>query len=315
MEHRHPIGVAARQTGISPHVLRIWERRYRAVVPERTPTGRRLYSDADIARLKLLKSAVRAGESIGQVSALSSEDLSQLLANAPGTRVKPGDARGDSDAGSHLRAAVDAVREFNPSNLEAALLTASTALGQQAFLERVVEPLLTRTGELWSSGDVKISQEHAASAVVRSVLGSMAVVAQKGSAGPTIVTTTPRGQQHELGALMAAISATWVGWRSLYLGPDLPAEEIAGAAAQQQAAAVALSIIYPPDDPQLSVELQRLRRLLDPGVELVVGGSAARAYRKVIDSLNARIVGSLAELNAHLKSLRSVPAGQGGDRS
>ena len=47
MEHDHPIQVVVRRTGLSPHVIRVWEKRYDAVVPTRTPTNRRRYSDAD----------------------------------------------------------------------------------------------------------------------------------------------------------------------------------------------------------------------------------------------------------------------------
>ncbi|MBX7259713.1 MAG: MerR family transcriptional regulator, partial [Candidatus Hydrogenedentes bacterium] len=59
MQHQsqHPIQVVALRTGLTPHVIRMWERRYAAVCPTRTPTNRRLYSDSDITRLRLLSRA------------------------------------------------------------------------------------------------------------------------------------------------------------------------------------------------------------------------------------------------------------------
>src|SRR5688572_6902518 len=75
---RHPIAVVSERTGLSQDVLRVWERRYQAVEPTRGPGGHRTYSDADIARLRLLHVVTSAGRSIGQVARLSTEELSRL---------------------------------------------------------------------------------------------------------------------------------------------------------------------------------------------------------------------------------------------
>jgi DNA-binding transcriptional MerR regulator len=69
------IGAVARLTGISRDNLRVWERRYAAVIPERTPSGGRLYSTEDISRLRLMKQLVDSGDSIGAVATLSLEAL------------------------------------------------------------------------------------------------------------------------------------------------------------------------------------------------------------------------------------------------
>ena len=71
----HPIKVAVRRTGLSAHVIRVWEKRYGAVVPARTPTNRRLYSDEDIVRLQWLRQAVEAGQSIGRIAGLPTSEL------------------------------------------------------------------------------------------------------------------------------------------------------------------------------------------------------------------------------------------------
>ena len=73
----HPIRVVARRTGLTPDVLRAWEKRYKAVEPDRS-SGRRLYSDADVDRLLLLRRATLGGRSIGQVAGLSTAELEEL---------------------------------------------------------------------------------------------------------------------------------------------------------------------------------------------------------------------------------------------
>jgi methylmalonyl-CoA mutase cobalamin-binding subunit len=92
-----------------------------------------------------------------------------------------------------------------------------------------------------------------------------------------------------------------------YLGPELPPEEIAAAALQKGARAVALSLTYPPDDPMLTDDLRRLRRLLGNHTILLVGGRAAPSYAGVLSEIGALRVESLADLRQHLQSLRSLP--------
>ena len=67
---RHLIQVVNRRTGLSSDVIRVWEKRYQAVVSHRNDTNRRLYSDKDIDKLTLLKRAIAAGRRIGDVASL-----------------------------------------------------------------------------------------------------------------------------------------------------------------------------------------------------------------------------------------------------
>lgn len=87
----YTIGAVARLTGISTHTLRIWERRYSAIVADRTESGRRLYSKADIEKLSLLKSLSDNGSSIGQIANLSTEELKarrdQLIEQTSGLQL------------------------------------------------------------------------------------------------------------------------------------------------------------------------------------------------------------------------------------
>jgi hypothetical protein len=71
----YPIGVVARLTGVHPETLRIWQRRYGLVEPKRTAGGSRLYSDADVHRLRLVKRLVDAGHAVRLVASLSIEAL------------------------------------------------------------------------------------------------------------------------------------------------------------------------------------------------------------------------------------------------
>lgn len=309
---RHPIGVAARRTGLKQDLIRAWERRYGAVAPGRTGTKRRFYSDADIARLQLLKRVVETGRSIGQVANLSKEELESLVAGEPGPAIaylSVSEGSEESENGDvadlYLALCLAAARRLDVAELELHLHRASVDLSRTGLLERLLVPLLNRIGDLWHQGELRPSHEHMASGVVRSFLGGMYHAYDTPGTAPQLLATTPPRQRHELGALMVAAVAAGEGWRATYLGPDLPPEEIAAAAREKGAKVVALSLIYPPDDPGLGDDLRRLRRLLPPSTSLVVGGRASRAYAGILDEIGAVRVHDLPSLRYELERLRA----------
>jgi len=164
---------------------------------------------------------------------------------------------------------------------------------------------MQRIGELWQVGELRPVHEHLATSVIRSFVGSLRTSYHAASGAPHLVVSTPARQLHELGAVIAAAAAALDGWQVTYLGGDLPAEEIAAAAVQKGAKAVALGIVYPPDDALLPEEIRLLRRQLPRTTELIVGGRATEAYAAVLDEVSARRVESLRELREELDLLRT----------
>src|SRR3712207_3549742 len=123
-EPRHPIRVVSERTGLSPDVLRAWEKRYAAVAPPRREgAGQRLYSDADVARLKLLRRVTSAGRSIGQVAGLSDDELARLAREDDTQRAAPPEAitPGNGTAAAVLERAHAAMRELDAAVLERVL--------------------------------------------------------------------------------------------------------------------------------------------------------------------------------------------------
>jgi methylmalonyl-CoA mutase cobalamin-binding domain/chain len=265
---RHPIRVVAERTGLSPDVLRAWERRHAVVVPARSEAGQRLYSDADIDRLALLHKATRAGRALGRTAALGTEELRRLVAeDAESGASRP------TPAGDFLERAFAAVSDLDPERLQTVLRGAVLSLGAPSFLDAVVAPLLSRIGVAWHAGELGIAHEHAASVVVRRVLGWLVDVVAVSDGAPRAVVACLAQERHELGAALAAAAAAQAGWRVAYLGPDLPAAEIAAAALRQHADMVGVSIIAPADAAAVRAELEALREALPPRVPLLAGGA------------------------------------------
>jgi MerR family transcriptional regulator, light-induced transcriptional regulator len=297
---RHPVRVVAQRTGLSSHVLRAWERRYAVVSPTRTEGGQRLYSDSDIARLLLLRTLTAAGGAISRLAQLPHGELSRLVREEPLSvpETAPGGSAGQWRAG-----ALAAIGALDSSALRRELGRAALALGVPPFLEQVVSPVLREVGTRWHDGRLGIAHEHLTSAVVREVLSWVRESSETTGAAPTLVVATPTNQMHEGGALLVAATAAAEGWRVTYLGVNLPGLEIAAAALKTGARAVALSLIHPDDDPTLGNQLEVLRRSLPAGVTLLVGGSAAPAYRVAVEAAQGEVATELTALRDALRRL------------
>lgn len=296
------------QTGLSPHLIRVWEKRYGAVEPNRTVTNRRLYSPLEVERLRLLHAATQAGHAIGTIAHLSDDKLRILAGKNPAQPAPPkpnGKVQEPPRGDTHIEAALTAVRSLDAGGLELALRRASLALGTQGLLQKMIAPLVCAIGDRWQSGDLTTAHEHFASRVVQAYVARLARPYALDARAPGLLVATPAGQLHELGAVLVAAAASAHGWRVSHIGASLPAIEIAGGAVRCGARAVALSIVYPAGDPDLPAELETLRHCLPPGMPILVGGRAAISYRSVLDHIGATLVQHLGDLYQVLDAIQS----------
>jgi DNA-binding transcriptional MerR regulator/methylmalonyl-CoA mutase cobalamin-binding subunit len=294
--------IVTRRTGLSPAVLRMWERRYGVVKPTRSPKGRRLYSDSDVERLRLLARATQGGRSIGQVAALSEDALAELV------RRDAVEERARSSVGITIPArrvvedALAAIERLEAASLEAMLGRAMLVLPAHAFLDDVVAPLLQQTGERWREGTLRPVHGQLATAVLRRALDRFREASAPSDA-PELVVATPAGQMHEFGALLVAATAAAEAWAVTYLGPDLPAEDIADAVRVTGARALALSIVHPSGDRALAHELRTLASQLPRATLLLTGGAAAPSYAAAIDAIGGERLVNLEELRVRLRAI------------
>ncbi|MCZ6770107.1 MAG: MerR family transcriptional regulator [Acidobacteria bacterium] len=304
---RHPIGVVFRRTGLKPDVLRAWEKRYSAVSPARSSGNRRVYSDADIEKLLFLRQAIEGGRRISQVAQLNHAELEELVvadrSATPHLRTRQ-EVVQKANAEQHLAACLWAVQELEAGELAILLEPAAVDLSQPQLMEGVLVPLMEEVGEQWDQGSLRVAHEHMACAVTCSFLSGLPAGCEVPEGAPQLVVATPVRQFHEVGARMVAATAASLGWCVTYLGTSLSAEEIAAAAQQKGARAVDLSIVYPPDDPQLPEELGKLRRHLEDPISLLVGGRSAWSYREVVQEIGARHLQGVTQLGEELQNLR-----------
>ena len=265
------IGAVAKLTQISLHLLRMWERRYQVVKPQRSDGGDRLYTQRDVERLRLVKQLYDAGHAIGRIARLSSEELTAMLPRHPPPPPLRGASSDPPDEAAERF--LEAIRGLDIGTAERVLSRAAMVLGPREVAVRVLIPVLREIGQRWEERRFTMAQEHAATAVLRSHLGSLVRAHAADPDAPTALVTTPVGELHEFGALVAALLTAGLGWRVVYLGPNLPAEEVVRAAKVANAHAVLLSAVMGSE--RLGVELGQIRAGLEPRVEVVVGGAGA----------------------------------------
>ena len=285
------ISTVSKRSGVKSDLVRAWERRYQAVTPTRTAGGHRVYTDQDIARLKLLNQATGNGHSISQIAQFSLDDLKNLLNNDPGALTKtliPSDLSVCDRAHlaeDYIEKCYAAVLAFDAKKLESHFENAIVELGSEAFIEHLLTPLLTRIGERWKTGELRPVHEHMTSSVIRSLTYILRNNNPCAANAPRMIVSTPMGQLHELGALLAAIMAELSGWQVTYLGANLPAEEIAAGVKYINAHALTISLSFATDDHVVQKELRRLKKLIGNDVALIVGGRAAAHFEAVLTEI------------------------------
>ena len=286
-EAAYPIRAVSKLTGLSIDTLRAWERRYAAVTPSRDHRGR-LYSEADVARLRLLNQAVASGHSIGRIAALDESRLRRLTEAA----VPPAPA---APAAADFSAAL---ARFDSVSVDRELARLAAVLPPSDLVRNVVLPTLRDVGAQWNRRGGGIAREHVMSAAMAHLLGSFLRVHARPEAAVRLLFATPSGDRHEIGILGAAMLAASQGLGVSYLGPDLPASEILEAVrAAGDVSVLVLGATLPTR--LLARELRTIVRDLPGAVELWAGGSGAEHHRRLLSERGL----VLGDFDAYLEQL------------
>jgi DNA-binding transcriptional MerR regulator len=268
VQGRYPIRAVAKITGLSLDTLRAWERRYQAVIPERTERGRE-YGPEQIERLLLLSRLIRKGHAIGRVASLSDTELREFLEQEPSHPSEP------SFSTDLIAPVLEAVDSYDSARASDELSRLAALLSPRDLVYHVAMPLMFETGARWHEGAFAIAQEHLVSHILRNVLGSMIRQLRPLSPVPKIVMATLSGESHGFGILAAAMLASLAGMEPVYLGPDLPVADIVQAAERTSARIVAIGITLP--SPTTRHDLTSLAKKLPADLELWVGGAGAES--------------------------------------
>jgi DNA-binding transcriptional MerR regulator len=263
-EATYALGAVCRITGLSPHVVRVWERRYGAIAPLRTPKGTRRYRPADVERLQLLRAGVEAGHRIGSLVSLDDATLGALARSSAAKAAQPAEP---------LARAIAAIETLDAGGAERVIADQLLALGPVRFAREFALPLLDAIGARWFQGKLCIAAEHMASALLRSLLGAALRPGPRATGAPVVLFATLPGERHELGLLISALVAVGEGASPVFLGAELPPAELARAAELASASALVLAVTHA--SKATGRDLAETRSAIPRGTELWLGGAAA----------------------------------------
>ena len=254
------IGELSRRAGVSPELLRAWERRYGLLRPTRTPGGLRLYSPEDLERVQAMQRHLAEGLAAAQAASLAS---ASARAEADAPPLAPDIAR--------LQLA-DALEAFDEPAAQAVLDRLLSAGTVEAVLAEVILPYLRELGERWERGEISVAQEHFGSNVIRGRLLALARGWGRG-VGPVALLACLPGEQHDLGLIALGLALRSHGWRISYLGADTPLDTLERAAEAIAPAFVVVSATSDERIPPATRELEALARRYRIGL----GGAASAA--------------------------------------
>jgi len=283
---KYPIKYVSMRTGFTQNLIRTWENRYDLLEPQRTNTKRRLYTDNDIEKLIAIKKALAEGMKIGELSSMSTSEIRQIV-------NKTQDIGQELTVYSeeNLTTAFAFINNYDMKGLKDFLGHQKILLPKFEFISKILIPLLVEIGDKWADGKIRISQEHFATAIIRDELGSL-IETHDNANLPSVVCCTPKGQQHDLIALAIAAVLSMNGLQTIFLGANVPAEEIIATAMKTKAKAVVISIIYPTEDPLLTDELYKLDKYLR-ATRIFIGGAAALSYYKNLNDTSIILINDL----------------------
>ena len=293
----YPMRVVSRLTGLTADTIRVWERRYGAVAPDRTDGNKRRYSGSQVRRLVLLRRATELGHSIGQVARLQDEDLRRII----------GETGPDVGSQSSLYAAIvedylEAITAYDVQRAESILSRTAAILPPMTLTLEVIVPLMRRVGEAWNSDQLRISHEHLISGQLRSLLGTLMRHNDPVSGAPRIVVATPPRHLHEFGAIIGAYIAASRGFEPIYLGAHMPFADVAEAAEESGSELVILSVVRD-CKPEEQAALDEGLRTLAKSSEVWLGLPEGHALADV--ELPVRIFHRYEDLDAALVARNS----------
>ncbi|PJB54155.1 MAG: hypothetical protein CO099_03160, partial [Bdellovibrio sp. CG_4_9_14_3_um_filter_39_7] len=236
MSGRYSIQLASKISGVGVHTIRAWEKRYKAVEPERNDTGRREYTDFDIERLSLLSELCTIGHSIGKIAALPTDELKKLLKKLgkPMQERKNSSSKMDIsliDIRQSLQSLILALKSYKLDIISHEINKLKILLSPRQLALDIISPLLNEVGREVEQRELTISQEHALSAILKFHIGHLLFrqMNQKTNKPFKVLICSMEGDFHEFGILQAALLCNHYGVQYYYLGPNLPVDSLVDA--------------------------------------------------------------------------------------
>lgn len=301
MEKRLNIAAIERDTGIGKDTLRVWERRYGFPRPVRDEQGDRLYTTAQIEKLRLIKRLLDSGLRAGAVVPMTATQLRKLAQERAGTMTA---APSSNTSAAHAPAVIDqlltALKSHSLEKMTLMLHAQLSRLGLAKFVNELMAPMNAAVGDRWLAGELEIHEEHLYTELMYKLLrAAIQEIAKAKPGSPVVLLSTFPNEPHGLGLLMAEAMFSLAGCRCLSLGTQTPVLDIAKASDVHNADIVALSFTSCLSTKLIMQGLVQLRAKLPKAVDIWAGGANPALLRYPLDGI--RVVQSLASIPEQLR--------------
>jgi MerR family transcriptional regulator, light-induced transcriptional regulator len=216
---RYSINDLEKITGIKAHTIRIWEKRYDVVHPERTDTNIRFYNDDDLKKLLNISSLNKHGIKISEIVKMTKSELCEKIMEI---------SNRSNDYDSYINSLVISMIEIDEDKFEKVLSSAIIKMGFEKTITHVIYSFLTKVGILWQVGTINPAQEHFITNLIRQKI-IIAIDGQDNSPKPdakTFLLFLPENELHEMGLLFYSYIIKKAGHRVIYLGQSVPLKDI-----------------------------------------------------------------------------------------
>ena len=304
------LSVVLKATGLNADVLRAWERRYKLPQPQRTPGGHRLYSDYDIEVVKWLRALQAEGLSISRAAELwrniiaaGRDPLEEYsAANTPAVNPVPGPETQIEILRSHW---LEACLAFNALQAEEVLSQAFAIYPVEIVCTDILQRGMSCTGDDWYLGKITAQQEHFVTAQAVRRVETLINATPPPTRTQTVLLGCPAGESHTFSVLLLSLLLRRRGLKVIYLGADLPAEEM-----EETAAAICPElVVLAAQRLTTAATLRSAARLLQSrGVPLAYGGRIFNQIPRLREQIPAHFLGeSIAEATSHIEQLATAP--------
>ena len=264
---RYSIKDLEKLTGIKAHTIRIWEKRYQLISPERTSTNIRYYTDNDLKRLLNVSILNRNGIKISNIVTMNNDEINERI-------IDISESNYDSD--NQIEQLIISMIDLDETRFDRVLSSSLIKLGFDDTVVKVLYPFFEKIGLLWQIGTVYPAQEHFVSNLVRQKL-IIAIDGQSGSHKPgakTFMMFLPSNEWHELGLLFYSYLVKKSGFRVLYLGQSVPFEDLLEVKNKHQIDYLFTSITTPVTQKKYTEYIQQLSMAFSSNTVFITGYQA-----------------------------------------
>ena len=266
-----------RLSGIKAHTIRIWEKRYNIIQPKRTSTNIRLYCDSELKKLLNVSILTRNGFRISQVATLSPEELKEKVVFL---------IHESEDYHNQIDHLVVAMLEFNEHKFEKIITDCIIKTGFEHTMTRIVYPFFEKIGILWQTGTIQPAHEHFVSNLIRQKL----IVAIDGQTNNPLQNPAhfllflPEGELHELGLLFYAYLIKKKGHQLIYLGQNVPFQDVVEAAKINRSDYLFTQFSSPLTEKELQDYVKEMKKQF-PDSTLLITGFQTRNIKNLPDNV------------------------------